>query len=140
MKPCRVCGCTLTTENRAKVRGYVCKPCENRRHRESRASDVVGTLLEKARERARRKNIAFKLKRDDIKIPDVCPVLGIQLRKAVGMVDDNSPTLDRVIPSLGYVPDNIIVVSWRANRLKSDASIDELARIYSFYKDYEGSA
>ena len=39
---------------------------------------------------------------------------------------DNSPTLDKIIPSLGYVSGNIWIISHRANTIKSDASIDEL--------------
>jgi hypothetical protein len=40
--------------------------------------------------------------------------------------EDNLPTLDRVDPVCGYVPGNVWVISWRANRLKQDASLDEL--------------
>ena len=33
---------------------------------------------------------------------------------------ERSPTLDRLIPELGYVPGNIAVISMKANRIKSD--------------------
>lgn len=46
---------------------------------------------------------------------------------------DHSPSLDRIRGDLGYVPGNIIVISNRANRIKSDASIRELRDIASFY-------
>lgn len=49
---------------------------------------------------------------------------------------DNSPTLDKIEPALGYVPGNIIVISGRANRLKADATIDELRAIASFYATF----
>lgn len=45
----------------------------------------------------------------------------------------NSPTLDRIRPDLGYVKGNVIVISGRANRIKSDATIEELRDIASFY-------
>ncbi|WP_145960516.1 hypothetical protein [Novosphingobium meiothermophilum] len=48
----------------------------------------------------------------------------------------NSPSLDRIEPELGYVPGNTIVISNRANRLKSDATIDELRAIASFYATF----
>ena len=57
-------------------------------------------------------------------IPDVCPVLGIPLDqdpKGKGERSDNSPSLDKFIPSLGYVKGNIHIISWRANHLKNDA-------------------
>lgn len=46
---------------------------------------------------------------------------------------NNSPSLDRIRNELGYVRGNVIVISNRANRLKSDASIEELRDIASFY-------
>mgnify|MGYP006166398807 FL=1 len=34
----------------------------------------------------------------------------------------------------GYVKDNIIVVSMRANRIKSDATVDEIRKVADFYE------
>jgi hypothetical protein len=71
----------------------------------------------------------------DILIPSKCPVLGIPLMPNIGggRQDDHSPTLDRIIPGKGYVPGNVVVVSWRANRIKSDATIEELKKVARFY-------
>jgi hypothetical protein len=79
--------------------------------------------------------VPFTISREDIVIPTHCPVLGLPLftMKGVQGGGDNSPTLDRIRPALGYVKGNIIVISGRANRLKSDASIKELRDIASFY-------
>lgn len=41
---------------------------------------------------------------------------------------------------LGYTPDNVVVVSWRANRLKSDATAGELATIAAFYESLSNGA
>jgi hypothetical protein len=38
------------------------------------------------------------------------------------------------VPHLGYVRGNVIVVSTRANRLKGDATLDELLRLAEFYQ------
>lgn len=46
------------------------------------------------------------------------------------------PTLDRVIPSLGYVRGNVQVISMRANRLKQDASLDEVLAIADYIRRY----
>ena len=84
-----------------------------------------------AKTRAKKKNIPFDIGPLDIQIPDVCPVLGIQLRvvpRALGG-RDCSPTLDRLRPENGYVKGNIAVMSYRANRIKSDSSPDELRRV-----------
>ena len=41
----------------------------------------------------------------------------------------DSPSLDRIVPELGYVKGNIRVISNRANHLKSDATLEEHRKI-----------
>ena len=48
---------------------------------------------------------------------------------------DASPSIDRIIPTLGYVRGNVIVVSLKANRIKNDATPDELMEVARFYKE-----
>jgi hypothetical protein len=47
--------------------------------------------------------------------------------------NDFSPSIDRIIPSLGYVRGNVVIVSMRANRIKTDATDAELRRVAKFY-------
>lgn len=97
-------------------------------------------MLAQARCRARDANVVFDLSLEDLTIPNCCPVLGIPLKfnitgnrnKGKGG-KDSSPSLDRIDPNKGYTKDNIVIVSWRANRLKSDATQNELERLYEFY-------
>ena len=49
----------------------------------------------------------------------------------------NYIAIDRIIPSEGYVRGNIVVVCDIVNRLKSDASLDDMKKILSFYSKYE---
>jgi hypothetical protein len=49
-----------------------------------------------------------------------CPVLGIVLKANKGKVGNASPTIDRAIPSRGYVRGNIDVISHKANTLKNN--------------------
>lgn len=70
-----------------------------------------------------------------LELPDVCPALGIPLDYGPkGVRNDTSPSLDRLIPTLGYVPGNVVVLSWRANRIKNDGSMEEVKRIYEYLK------
>lgn len=70
----------------------------------------------------------------DIVVPERCPILGINLVRGVGQRTylDSSPSLDRIIPAKGYVRGNIAVISMRANRIKSDATLDELRSVVAF--------
>ena len=42
---------------------------------------------------------------------------------------DNSPSIDRLIPELGYIKGNVNVISLRANIIKNNATKDELIKI-----------
>lgn len=97
---------------------------------------IQSDLYRWARGRARKSDVPFRLHVLDIAIPNNCPVLDIPLFKGAGVSCDNSPTLDRVIPELGYVPGNIIVISNRANRMKSNGSWRELRLLVDFYEEH----
>lgn len=116
-------------ENYAKNRS---KRIEYERLRRERNKEAC--ILQQAKCRAKKYNLPFNLELSDIKIPLLCPILGIPLSRSSAGRCDGSPSLDRIIPSLGYVKDNIIVISNRANRIKSDASLQELTSITEFYR------
>lgn len=90
-------------------------------------------LLQSARSRAAKKNLDFTIELADITIPTTCPVLGISLsRKGAGAVKENSPSIDRIDPAKGYVKGNIAIMSWRANMLKNNMTVEE-ARLLLAY-------
>lgn len=68
-------------------------------------------------------------------IPTHCPVLGLQFKLRIGKSGpcDTSPTLDRIDNRKGYVRGNVEVISWRANRIKCDASTSELRKVADYY-------
>lgn len=92
-------------------------------------------MLSNARHRARRDGFPCTITLEDIDIPTHCPVLGRMLHIFEGKQGgrDDSPSLDKVIPSLGYVPGNILVVSSKANRLKNQLSTEQLIAFARFY-------
>lgn len=94
-------------------------------------------LWSSARNRAKKRGLEFTLLPEDVKIPLICPVLGIPLQIVGGKVTAHSPTLDRVDNSKGYTKENTLVVSFRANNLKSDATFEELRQLADFYSDKE---
>jgi hypothetical protein len=90
-------------------------------------------MLTAVRAKCKRLAIPFNLELADIVIPLHCPVLGIELRKGDGAITNNSPSLDRIYPAKGYTKGNVLVVSHLANRIKSDATPDEIRRVADFY-------
>lgn len=93
----------------------------------------VQKLIKNAKQRAKRAGLPFSLRPSDIQVPEICPVLGIPLFRTPVKPSEHSPTIDRIDNSKGYEPGNIVVVSYRANRLKSDATLLELNRLAAFY-------
>ena len=104
--------------------------------RRSKRKNADRLMLKRARIRAKDKGLSFNLTTTDVEIPRCCPVLGIPLYLSDCGLTGHSPTLDRVDNAKGYVKGNVVVVSWRANRLKSDATIEELRAIADFYEMY----
>lgn len=89
-------------------------------------------LVRLARYRAKRDGLPFDLRTGDISVPSLCPVLGIPLVPCRGRPGPQSPSLDRVIPDLGYVRGNVTVISMRANALKNNATPEELRAIAAY--------
>jgi hypothetical protein len=84
-----------------------------------------------AKQRARKYGVEFSIDPSDIVIPPVCPVFGFPLRSGVGRSkgpggNDDSPSLDRIDPSKGYVKGNVRVISHMANSMKRGATGEQL--------------
>lgn len=106
--------------------------------RERRAHPHKG-IFKSCRNRAKKKGMEFTLTYDDIIVPEFCPILGIKLVVGEGnnCGADNSPALDRIENNVGYIPGNVIVVSHRANRIKTNATVLELQKVAAFYAELE---
>ena len=86
--------------------------------------------MQAAKSRAKKAGIPFDLDFEDIlPLHKHCPALGIPVRLDRDKIHDGSPSLDRVIPALGYVKGNAIVISHRANRIKTNASWQEIEAV-----------
>jgi hypothetical protein len=105
----------------------------------SRQQDQKTAWLKGVRDRAKMKGLEYSLSPDDVVVPSHCPILGIPLASRIGLGRKkgdnlaNSPSLDRIDNSRGYVPGNVVVISYRANRIKCDATLEELQKIVAFY-------
>ena len=97
----------------------------------SKSNTKEYSLLMSAQRRAKNKNIPFDLVYEDIIIPEVCPVLNMPIKSGKAM-SDNNPSIDRVDNSKGYTKDNIRIISWKANRIKSNSTIEELTLLVEY--------
>lgn len=110
--------------NPEKMLGYQVKWARN---------NPEGRMVISARNRAKRKDLEFTITKDDFVVPTYCPVLGIELKSGIGESGKpggnwNSPSLDRIDSSKGYVPGNIQVMSFLANTMKGSATPEQLLK------------
>ena len=93
----------------------------------------VGRFFQEAKSRAQNKNVPFTVTLKYLRemAGDHCPVFGHKFvwgrsRLGKGKTTGDSPSLDRIIPKLGYVPGNVVFISHNANRIKNNATEKEL--------------
>ncbi len=111
---------------------------KNQKIREVLGNDASRKIIQmhlSAKSRAKKKGLEFDVTPNDLLelYVERCPILNIKLnwkggRSRKGATFD-SPSLDRKIPSLGYVKDNLWIISYRANTIKSDATPEELIAV-----------
>ena len=103
----------------------LCKTCNSNR---VKSQTPEWKMRQRAKQRCKKSGREFNIKVSDIVIPDKCPILGIEINMNSGKSGayKNSPSLDRIDNSKGYLPDNIQVISQAANAMKHDASWEEL--------------
>jgi len=97
----------------------------------------IKSLYNRLKSSAKKRNIPFTLtltELNNLTFPISCPILNIPLNSN-NKQSDNSYSIDRIDSDKGYEIDNIIVVSWKANRLKNNATAEEMQKISDFYKD-----
>lgn len=85
-----------------------------------------------SRRNARRLGCENNLEVSDFKVPQKCPVLGIDME--FGGNNSNSPSVDRIDSKKGYTKDNIWIISTKANRMKNNATIEELEMLVNALK------
>lgn len=85
-----------------------------------------------AKQRAKENGLEFTLTEADLgEYPTVCPVLGIAIDRSNR---NTAASIDRIDNSKGYTPDNIVIVSYLANRIKNNATVEQLCKVAEFYK------
>ena len=128
------------------VSSYQCVDCsridlyQTDRDRYRTMKNTMPFQFRQRKNQAIKKGIPFTVDLVDIEQPEFCPILGIKLNYGWGgktghLRDPAKATIDRVVPELGYVPGNVFIISWRANKLKSDMTFEELEKIMNYIKE-----
>jgi hypothetical protein len=149
MKICSFCKKKLSIEkfravSRKNWRGQYpqCKICESSLMKVKYKKNPIPQMLSNAKIRAKQKGVDFNLTTQYLKkiFPkdNKCPITGLNFE--FGYINkekinkNNSPSLDRIIPSKGYVIGNVMVISDLMNRMKQDSTFEDIEKLYNFYK------
>ena len=137
----------------------LCRPCDNNRlkknrnakkeyykeyeknYRKAKFNDLsyrLQSLLNASRARARNKNREHTLTKEDLyslyPADNRCPVFGFELEWNTSGFRETSPSIDRIDSFKGYTKDNVQIISWKANRIKSYATIEDLETVLAYMK------
>lgn len=103
--------------------------------RKSTPERAAVLIVQRRRNSCKHEGIPFNVTAADLgPMPEACPILGIPLIMGDKVVGPNSPTIDRIDPNGGYVPGNVMIVSFRANTIKHNASLEELEKVVEFMR------
>lgn len=131
----------VVLERRSNGQCEVCARAKEKRQHSVRRRRPIERMWKSMKKSARTRGIIRAITKADLRglLPTHCPVLGIELDYSHGTkggkMQPNSPSVDRIDSTKGYVPGNIAVISARANTLKSNATIHELRRLVRYMED-----
>jgi len=86
-------------------------------------------MLSNIKGKCRREDIPFNLTLEHLLevFPDECPVFHLPFYMDEKKVHTSfSPSVDKIIPELGYTIGNVQIISFKANTMKQDATLAEL--------------
>ena len=137
----------------------VCRKCDNKRlkqariargdewkkyskeYRDKKRYDFewrIQGLLNASRQRSVLKGRENTLTREDLIAAypkdNKCPVFGFILEWNKSGFRETSPSIDRIDSAKGYTKENIQIISWKANRIKSYATAEELEIVLNYMK------
>lgn len=128
IRPCCRCKLLLPWEHFGKLRHGLfglnteCKACRKTSSKAHwKSLSIARRMVQRARSRATQRGLACTITEHDIVIPTTCPILGVPLERTGIYV----PSIDRIDATKGYTPDNIQIISNRANVLKNNGTIEE---------------
>ncbi len=84
-------------------------------------------LLSSSKATARNKGYEYNITEDDLNIPTLCPYLGVVLTNEQNSFKvQTNISIDRIDSTQGYIKGNVQVISYLANKMKQDATEEQL--------------
>lgn len=117
---------------------YRCKDCKKELAYKNRKDNYFKSYIITKKSECKQKNIEFNLTEEYLRNiwTGICPISRVQLspNKGKGSHHITSSHLDRINPNKGYVKGNVCWISGRMNRIKYNATIEELENILTYMK------
>lgn len=118
---CLFCGTKFTaTNNRQK---YCCKAHQSQHYNQLHPFE---TKLTRWKASAKARGLAWDITEKDLEWPLHCPYMGSKLNYLSDDKADNVASLDRINSNFGYIPGNVQIISSLANKMKNNASSQNL--------------
>tara|TARA_R100000458_G_scaffold52847_1_gene54652 strand:- start:33 stop:566 length:534 start_codon:yes stop_codon:yes gene_type:complete len=118
---------------------YWCRFCHKKNKEEWKRENPLSFVISSARTNLKyRPHLPKEFNIDvdylkQIDTTDICPILEIPMRwwsgYGNGQTNPNAKSLDRIDSSRGYIKGNVIIISWRANKIKNNANLEELIKL-----------
>lgn len=98
------------------------KQVQRENKRRFRIKNPLVALVRSVKQRAKKRGLEFNITSSDLHLPEICPVLKVpfDLRSK-----QYTYSVDRIDCSKGYIKGNVRIISNKANRLKSDLTVEE---------------
>lgn len=113
-----------------------CTLCNNLRRKKAYDNNPITRMLMNAKSRARQSGLEFNITSEDVPIPEFCPILEIKLVLGKANHYDNAPSIDRIDSKKGYIKGNVKVVSFMANKMKTNATKEQCLIFAKNIKNY----
>lgn len=107
----------------------------NEAQRKYKYTNPTSILLTAAKRRAKLKGWEFDITKEDLIVPDKCPILNIPIFSSDEKHCANSPSIDRIDSSKGYIKGNVQILSYRANMLKNNGTLEEFKLLVKFLEE-----
>ena len=98
------------------------------------AANTEKQLLYAIKHRSREGGIDFNLTVEDLVAGESCPSCGSAFSDES---KNTKPSVDKVIPSRGYVKGNVVVICGACNRRKQDATPEQLEQIVAYIRRHQ---